>query len=122
MPAKAPWTQQQATEEIRAIARSPRLALSYKLHARERLTERGIIMSDVLYVLKNGFVHTDAVPAGLPDHDCYRMESRSPNSGTRILGVVVIPDKRGWLLKIVTVMWIDEKERRAGTIMGEDDD
>ena len=119
---KPPWTPSEATDEIGAMARSSRLALSYKLHARERLAERDIILSDVLYVLRNGFVYSDAVPATKPGYHKYVIEGRSPNSGTRALGVLVIPDKEACLLKIVTVMWMDDVQGRAGTIVGEADD
>ncbi|WP_371929483.1 DUF4258 domain-containing protein [Phyllobacterium sp. 21LDTY02-6] len=103
-----PWNPGQATTEIRAIARSNKLDLSYKLHARERLAERNLIASDVLYALKNGFVFQAPIPATRPGHYRYRMECRTPNSGSRSIGVVVIPSKAGCLIKIVSVMWIDE--------------
>ena len=46
------WTTQEATDKIRAIARSAHMTISYKKHAQVRLAERDLIMSDVLYVLK----------------------------------------------------------------------
>lgn len=92
------------------------MSLSYKLHAKERLAERGLIVSDVLHVLKHGFVHGKARPATRAGFYRYRMEHMSPNSGGRSLGVVVIPQKRGCALKIVTVMWIDETSTKAGNI------
>lgn len=114
-----PWTPKEATNEIRAIARSNALTLSYKLHARERLSERGLIASDVLFALKFGDVREEPVPATRPGYNRYRVECKTPNSGARSIGVVVIPDKKGCLLKIVTVMWIDEIEAKAGSIIGE---
>lgn len=117
-----PWEPGHATDEIRAIARSPRLNLSYKLHARDRLAERGIIVSDVLHALKFGFVYERPIPATRAGYFRYRIECRTPNSGGRPIGVVVIPAKVGCLIKVISVMWIDEFERRAGSIIGVEDE
>ena len=103
-----PWEPAVATEQIRAIANDKRLTVSYKLHAKERMAERNLILSDVLYALKNGFVYNRPVPATRPDLFRYRIDCRTPNSGSRSIGVVVIPSKAGCLLKIVSVMWVDE--------------
>lgn len=117
-----PWASGVATDEIRAIAQSKSLNVSYRLHAKERLKERNLIVSDVLYALRNGFVYKDPIPATRPGMFRYRMECKTPNSNSRPIGVVVIPAKVGCLLKIVSVMWIDEYERVAGTIIGEEDE
>jgi hypothetical protein len=117
-PPRPAWTPAEATDEIRAISRQRRLNISYRLHAREQLGERGLIISDVLYALKNGFVHDEPEPATRKGFYRYRMESRTPNSGSRRIRVVVIPDKQRCSLKIVTVMWVDEKESAAGSIIG----
>ncbi|MDK4723390.1 DUF4258 domain-containing protein [Rhizobium sp. CNPSo 3968] len=122
MTKKEPWEPNTATDMIRSIARKRNLTVTYKLHAKERLEERNLIASDVLYALKNGFVYNKAVPATRPDMYRYRVECKTPNSGSRAIGVVVIPSVSGCLLKIVSVMWIDEYERVAGTIVGEDDE
>lgn len=116
------WTTATATDEIRQIARSDSLKITYREHARERLAERDLIMSDVLYVLKNGFVHLAPVPSTRPGFNKYCMECKSPNSNGRDVRIVVIPDKKQCWLKIVTVMWIDEKSMRAGTIIGSEED
>ncbi len=97
------------------------MQISYKKHAIERLSERGLIMGDVLYVLKFGFVLIDAVPSTRPGFNKYAMESKCPNGGNRAVRVIVIPDKRLCALKIVTVMWVDEHETRAGTFIGEEE-
>lgn len=115
-----PWNPRDATDRIRAIAQCDDLTLTYKLHAQERLSERGLILSDILYLLKNGFVHENAVPATRAGYNRYLMVSRTPNSGARTVGVVVIPDQSHKHLKLVTIMWIDEAETRAGSIIGDD--
>src|SRR5690606_23160169 len=98
--ANQPWGLQDATRKIREIAQNPKLALSYKLHARERLKERDILISDVLFALKFGDVFISPEPATRPGHYRYRMECRTPNSGSRTIGVVVIPSEIGCLIKI----------------------
>ncbi|WP_434729889.1 DUF4258 domain-containing protein [Rhizobium binae] len=111
MSVQEPWDPGIATEKIRGIAKSPKLAITYKLHAIDRMAERGLINSDVLYALTNGFVYQKAIPATRPDLYRYRIECKTPNSGNRVVGVVVIPAVNGSLLKIVSVMWIDEYSR-----------
>lgn len=119
MTSDSDWSKAEATDRIREIARSPHMAISYKLHAQERLVERSLIVSDVLYVLKFGFVHIDPVPSTRPGYNRYSMECRSPNSGNRDVRVFVIPDKKTCHLKIITVMWVDETSAKAGTILDE---
>ncbi|MER8569344.1 DUF4258 domain-containing protein [Mesorhizobium sp. M0924] len=116
------WPKGQATDEIRAIARSKALTISYKRHAIERMAERNIIMGDVLYVLKNGFVHMEPMESTRPAYKKYAMEGLCPNGNSRTLRVIVIPEKTGTFLKIVSVMWVDEPSTRAGTLNGECDE
>lgn len=116
------WPKGQATDEIRAIARSDSLTISYKRHAVERIAERNIIMGDVLYVLKTGFVHMEPMETTRPAYKKYAMEGLCPNGGNRTLRVIVVPDKPTTFLKIVSVMWVDEIATRAGTLNGEKDE
>jgi Domain of unknown function (DUF4258) len=113
------WQPGEATDAIRGMARSRSLTLTYKLHARERLAERGLVISDILFALKNGFVYETGSPATGEGLWRYCVECRTPNSGSRTIGVVVIPEPDVFSLTVITVMWIDEVERRAGTIIGE---
>ena len=117
-----PWSPKDATERIRFIGTHSGLSLTYRLHARDRLSERGLIVSDILYALKNGFVYKEPVAATRPGYHRYLVESSTPNSNGRDIGVVVIPDQKVLELKVVTVMWVDEFETRAGTIIGGNDD
>ncbi len=106
---RQPWRPPVATRKIWAIARSDRLDLAYTRHARDRMKERGLLIGDVLYVLKNGSVFEDPEPGKVEGYFKYRMEAQTPNSGNRTVRVVVIPDKDGnRSLKVVTVMWVDE--------------
>jgi hypothetical protein len=96
------------------------MTIAYKRHARDRIAERGLIVGDVLYVLKQGFVLLDPEPSTRPGYNKYAMESKCPNGGNRAIRVIVIPDKKTCFLKIVSVMWVDETETRSGTITGEE--
>jgi hypothetical protein len=66
-------------------------------------------MSDLLYVLKSGFVYEEGQPFTLPDLFKYQIEGQSPNSGSRYLRVVVVPDAKALRIKAITIMWRDEK-------------
>ncbi len=104
-----PWQPGEATRRLNELARSRSLEISYKLHAKERLAERNLFVTDVLHALKYGFVYKSAEAATRPDMYKYLIQCRTPNSGSREVGVVVIPAPSGCRVKIVTVMWIDEK-------------
>jgi hypothetical protein len=73
------------------------------------MEERDLVMGDVLYLLKNGFVYEEPEPSTNKRFYKYCMESKTPNSRNRAVRVVVIPDQYRCELKIVTVMWVDEK-------------
>ena len=101
-----PWSPTDATRMIREVAKSDELDIIATRHAREQMLERSLIMGDVLYVLKHGFVYDE--PQNSTRAGCYKyaIQSRSPNSGSRTVRVIAIPaDRRS--IKIVTVMWVD---------------
>lgn len=107
MPKPQPWNNADATDAIRAMGSDPGLTLSYSAHAKEQMEERDLIISDILYVLKHGFVLTDSKPATKVGLHKYSLETRTPNSNNRSVRVVVIPDLLRCWIKIVTVMWVD---------------
>lgn len=101
------WSTARATREINACAsRAPNL--TFALHVKERLRERGLVMGDLLHVLKRGFVLEEPQPATRAGFFKYRIEATTPNSEGRTVVVVVIPDGRDEL-KLITIMWKDEK-------------
>ncbi|MBF0093249.1 MAG: DUF4258 domain-containing protein [Alphaproteobacteria bacterium] len=104
-----PWPCSKATEIIRRYARDECLDISYKGHAKERMKEREIIIGDVLYVLKFGYVYKDPKETDREGLFRYSMESSTPNSHGRALRVVLIPSPSRASIKIVTVMWVDER-------------
>ncbi|MCW1950892.1 MAG: DUF4258 domain-containing protein [Octadecabacter sp.] len=95
----------------------PYLDLCWTQHARERLLERALIISDVLFALRNGFVLRDAVPSTRDGYFKYEVHSRTPNSDGREVCCVVVPDKASNTLKLVTIFWVDETSTRAGTLL-----
>ncbi|WP_366942586.1 DUF4258 domain-containing protein [uncultured Tateyamaria sp.] len=109
MSGSQPWSPADATTFINKIALNKTCDVAITAHAKERMNERSLIMSDVLFVLKNGYVYEEPEPSTLDSFFKYKVESQSPNSGTRTLRVVAIPDEKSCQLKIVTIMWRDEK-------------
>lgn len=105
---KQPWAPADATIVINGLAKNKKCDLAFTKHAGERMAERGLIMSDLLFVLKNGFVYDEAQESTVNGFFKYQVESQSPNSGARVLRVVTIPDYKTCGLKIVTFMWRDE--------------
>lgn len=107
-PVPEPWTPTRATERIRAMAQSPTFSVTLTKHAQDQMAIRDLTMSDVNYVLRHGFVKKEAEPASRLPLQKYQVEYTSPNSNGRDVRVVVIPSLTPDLLKIVTVMWVDD--------------
>ena len=108
---KQPWNPVDATLLIHEIANDATLTLSYTLHAKQRLLERGLISSDLLYVLRHGMVfETPSAEdqSTIVGRYKYKIESQTPNSGSRSVRAVVIPDHKSREMKIITIMWRDE--------------
>ena len=104
-----PWNPATATEEIRKIATGINLKLTYQGRCIEQLQERGLIVGDVLYILRHGFVYAAAQTTTREEYYKYHMESTTPNSGNRAIRVIAIPDPIRCWLKVLDVMWIDER-------------
>ena len=97
-----------ATTRIRRLA-GPELRLRYTKHAKDRMMERGMIIGDILHVIKNGAVRRPGEPSTRPGLFKYQIECVTPNSNGRTVRLVVIPSENG-AIKIVTVMWSNEIE------------
>jgi Domain of unknown function (DUF4258) len=108
-----PWPPGQATKSIREKARDEALVLLWTEHAKDQMADRDLIMGDVLHVLKNGFVYADAEPSTRPGLFKYAMESKTPNSGNRVVRVIAIPSPQACEVKVVTVMWADEPAQKG---------
>jgi hypothetical protein len=109
-----PWSPGQATERIRAIASGEEFSPSWKKHATDQLADRGLIMGDLLYLLRNGFVYEPPEEATRPPFWKYQIQCTTPNSKNRDVRAVVIPDWKRKGMKIVTIMWADEAMVRGG--------
>lgn len=109
-----PWTPAQATERIRAIATDPGFMLSWKIHAEDQLADRSLIMGDLHFLLRNGFVYEPAEEATRKPYWKYQIQCTTPNSKNREVRAVVIPDWKRKAIKVVTIMWADEPMRRGG--------
>jgi hypothetical protein len=72
------------------------------------MAARDLLMGDVLHVLKHGFVYDEAERATQIGLFKYKIESATPNCFGRTVRVVVIPSMSSEV-KIVTVMWKDER-------------
>lgn len=96
----------EATTAIRGRC-TPDLTLYWTDHAKDRMAERELIMGDILHVLKHGFVHDEAQSASRAAWK-YAIQCVTPNSGGRTVKLIVIPCSDGGI-KIVTVMWADER-------------
>lgn len=103
-----PWKPADATRCLNALGQIEDVAISFQIHAQERLIERGLLFGDVLHVLKYGFIHLPSEPATRPNFFKYRVTTTTPNSEKRSIALVVIPDPKALAIKLVTVMWQDE--------------
>jgi hypothetical protein len=84
--------------------------LRYTKHARERMVERGLIIGDVLHVLKHGTVRRPGNPSTQRGFFKYEIECVTPNSNGRTARLVVIPSAASGFVKVITVMWSNEIE------------
>jgi hypothetical protein len=101
-----PHSPTDATAWIRSIAEGDP-TLPYTEHTRERMADRDIASGNILHLLRYGFVLNPGQPTRAPGLFSYEVEGRTPNSGGRSVRVVVIPQVG--VLKIVTMMWVDEQ-------------
>ena len=70
--------------------------------------ERGLVVADIRHLLSFGFVYDEPEEASREGFFKYTIEGTTPNSDGRTVRLVVIPDGRS-SVKIVTVMWKDER-------------
>lgn len=103
------WGTDEAEARIHAYAapENDELELAYTRHATQRMAERGIIASDIMYILASGRIDEDPDESRRPNYCKYKICGRSPNSGSREICLVVIPDPGRPAIKVITVMWRD---------------
>lgn len=105
---KQPWSPADATACINLLAKRGIAGLHYTDHCKERMEQRGIVIRDILYVLKTGFVYEDPEAASREGFYKYKVEGDSLSCEGRTLRIIAIVDERKEEIKIVTVMFIDE--------------
>lgn len=105
---KQPWNPADATKYINLLAKRGVAVLHYTKHCKERMAERGIIVRDILYVLKIGFVYEEPESASRDGFYKYKIEGDSLSSENRVLRIIAIVDERKEEIKIVTAMFVDE--------------
>ena len=103
------WDTGDATKKINTMAKSFRLKLVYTHHAQEQMDRRNLTIGDLLHVMKYGFVLEEPEPSTRKGFYKYSIEGRTPNSGSRKLKLIVIPDEEKCGIKFITVMWKDER-------------
>ena len=81
--------------------------LAYTRHAAQRMAKRGIFVSDLMFILAKGHIVEEPTESTQPGYCKYKICGKSPNSGTREICLVVIPDPGRLAAKVVTVMWRD---------------
>lgn len=96
-----------ATERIHQYAWGKGFGIALTKHATERMQERGLTTTDIIHVLKYGFVYE--LPEPTAQHGLFKckMEGTTPNSNGRFLCVITVPSPLCADVKIVTVMWQD---------------
>lgn len=115
-----PWSNGDATSIIRNLAKDINLNIAFTQHVTVRMSERNLIMSDILFALRNGFVRIDPIESTMASLYRYSMDSKTPNSANRSVRIVSVPDPIGCGIKLISVMWVDENETRSGTLIGEE--
>jgi Domain of unknown function (DUF4258) len=58
-----PWSPADATDSIRSLVREGKFTLALTNHASDQMKARDLISSDVLHVLRHGFVYEKPEPA-----------------------------------------------------------
>ena len=103
------WGAAEAEAQIHAYAApgNDALELAYTRHATQRMGERGIIASDIMYILASGHIDEGPGESTRTNFCKYKICGKSPNSGSREICLVVIPDPDRPAIKVVTVMWRD---------------
>jgi hypothetical protein len=101
-------TPARATDMIRDLAANDLTTWIQRVHFKDRLNERGLIIADVRNLMKTGYVYDDAEASSQDGFWKYKVEGKTPNSHNRSLVVVIIPDFDTKMIKFITIFWKDE--------------
>lgn len=108
-PRETPMSPGTAEAFFRYLVAARGLRLAYTLHARRRLRERGITADGVLRVLAEGRVMAKPRRCDGLGRSKYTLEGPVSEGGSRLLRMVVLGAPRSPMLRVVTVMWVDER-------------
>ena len=103
-----PLSSRQATEEICRLSSNLDTDWYSTTHIKERMVERSLVISDIKHLLKTGYVYEDGKASTQKGFWKYKVVGRTPNSESRTLVTVVIPDSTTKSLKLVTIYWQDD--------------
>ena len=93
---------------------SARTTKAWTQHVKQRLKERGIIMSDVIYLLYHDFklLSIDESTRSAEGLFKYKICGRTPNSDDKNIYLVIIPSLKINGVKIITAMWERENGKQ----------
>lgn len=94
----------------------PRTEVRFSRHALENMEKRDIYTPEVIDAGRNGRI---TKPPEILDSEYkikYHLASYTRHSENREVGVVLEADFKARIITIISVMWIDDKKSRAGTI------
>lgn len=100
----------EATRLLNKMSADDAFALALTTHATEQMENRGLLVDDILHVLRQGFVYQAGEPTTRPGVFKYAIEGATPNSGKRHIRVIVaMSETQTNIARIITVMWVDKK-------------
>jgi hypothetical protein len=106
-----PLPPEEATRRIRYAATRSEVGIGYPWEQAQALVEMGLVIGDVLHVLKrSGVVYEPGRPASRVGAFCYSMDGTSPNSGGRVVRIEVIISPWPLVIKVNRVLWRDSVE------------
>lgn len=100
----------EATKLLNKMSADDAFGLALTAHATEQMEKRGLLVDDVLHVLRQGFVYQAGEPTTRPSVFKYAIEGVTPNSGQRHVRVIAaMSEEQTNIARIITVMWVDKK-------------
>lgn len=99
-----------ATNQLNAMSAADTFALALTTHATEQMEKRGLLVDDILHVLRQGFVYQAGEATTRAGVFKYAIEGATPNSGKRhIRAIVAMSETHKNIARIITIMWVDKK-------------
>jgi hypothetical protein len=109
LPREAPMSPGVAEAWFRRLAERGALRLAFTLHARERLTERGVAIDGIHRLIRTGTVPAKPKRVDGLGRSKYAIEGEVAEDDPRRLRIVVIAAPRSPDVRVVTAMWVEER-------------